>query len=160
MWYCVTGWVVCDILKDYGAFTFRCQAVQKEFLLGLPDPEDGGITIVCNSGNPPPNSTESYPKVLDSSTSNRFAYLKETNKVTLSHAFPCWLLVTYTGSCLWAVKHSTLSHSYRQCSLAVLVSLPYASDVSYCLADSANALWWQQLMSQCNLDRNVMNMYL
>jgi len=84
-----------DFLKDSGAFVFQGQAVQKEFLLGLPDPEDGGITVVCNSGNCPPNNTVSYPKVLDYSTSNRFAYLNKTNKVTLSKCIslliPCYL---------------------------------------------------------------------
>jgi hypothetical protein len=58
----------------------------------MPDPEDGGITIVCNSGNHPPNSTVSYPKVLDSSTSNRFAYLNKTNNDILSECIS--LLIT------------------------------------------------------------------
>ena len=68
MWYCVTGWAVPDILKDSGAFVFQCQAVHKEFLLGLSDPEDGGITTICNSGNHPPNNTVSYPRTTHPTT--------------------------------------------------------------------------------------------
>jgi hypothetical protein len=80
--------LVSDILKDSGGFVFQCQVFQEDFLLGMPDPEDGGSKIIFNGMNRPPNYTVSYPKVLDSSTSNIFAYLKKTNKVTIKMHFP------------------------------------------------------------------------
>jgi len=33
MWHSVIGWVVPDVLKDHGAFIFRCQAVVRLGLL-------------------------------------------------------------------------------------------------------------------------------
>jgi hypothetical protein len=95
---CDTVSLVPDILKDSGGFIFQCQAFQEDFLLRMLDREDGGNKIICNSMNRPPNNTVSYPKVLGSSTFNRFSYLNKTNKVTIKMHFPAHYLTDKRSS--------------------------------------------------------------
>ena len=58
IWHCVTGWIVSDIWKDYGAFIFHGQGVQEEC---KHDPNFKDTIIIQNLQNNSPSDTVLYP---------------------------------------------------------------------------------------------------
>jgi len=79
----ITKWQIMYVCILH-SLTDQCQdsPVQgvKEFLLGMLIPEDAGITILWNSTKHRENDTATYPKVLESSASNSFAYWNKINR--------------------------------------------------------------------------------